>query len=386
MLQGAFQTRSDKFRILLVSPDTRLHAAIQVALSTNSTYKLTMIEAGVSDMDRYSGEVRGASLLLVDFDPSNFEDISALRELMSGIASGIPVIAISGDLNPQGVREVLQLHVNDWIPKSAGAESIIQACMRAIESGRLTKKTTDAACFTFLPASGGVGATTLAIEAAYLIARKAKSFRSTCLIDLDFQAGAMADHLDLSPSLHFNEIGPSPDRLDRQLLEVMLSRRPSGLALLATTNHLLDPVDVDPEIIAKLLGLASSEFENIVIDLPNTWLPFAENVLSGSNRVFIIAELTVPGIRRARALIDAINDRFDGQIELQVIINKYASAMFGNALSKKDAVSLFGKQFAGLLPRREKLVKEAIDRGVALFEIDKRNRIDKLLSKILFDQ
>jgi len=130
--------------------------------------------------------------------------------------------------------------------------------------------------------------------------------------------------------------------------------------------------------------LASSEFETLVIDLPNAWLPLSELALLGSNKVFIVTEMTVPGIRRARELIDAIQERFDGGVETQVIVNKYDQALFGNSLTKKDAVALFNKHLAGFIPLKEKLVKEAIDRGVALYEIAKRNKIDKQLSKILF--
>jgi len=53
-------------------------------------------------------------------------------------------------------------------------------------------------------------------------------------------------------------------------------------------------------------------------------------------------------------------------------------------LTKRDAVELFGKHFAGFIQLRQKLVKEAIDRGVPLYEISRRNKIDKQLSQILF--
>ena len=54
--------------------------------------------------------------------------------------------------------------------------------------------------------------------------------RGRALIDL---TGACADYLDIEPRLNLNEIEPRPERLDRQLLEVMLSHHPSGLAVIA---------------------------------------------------------------------------------------------------------------------------------------------------------
>ncbi len=384
MLRETPQSHNKVANILLISPDPQLHEQVRDALSTHNTLALRTVQANVRATDRYISEIKDVSVILINFDPAEGEEVTALRKIMEDIAYGVPVIAITEALDPKSVREILQLHVDDWIPKPVSAQSLVQAIKHALTSGRSTSKTGGATCYTFLPASGGVGTTMLAVEAAFLIARKKRSFQSTCLIDLDFQTGSIPDYLDLPPNLQFAEIGSSPDRLDPQLLEVMVSRHETNLAVLATKNHFLDPIDIDPDIVARILELASLEFETLVIDLPNAWLPLSELALLGSNKVFIVTEMTVPGIRRARELIDVIRERFDGGVETQVIVNKYDQALFGNSLTKKDAVALFNKQLAGFIPLKQKLVKEAIDRGVALYEIAKRNKIDKQLSKILF--
>ena len=386
MLRRTPQSRGEVAKILLISPDSQLHEQLREALGAQKNLVLVTVQANVRAVDRYASEISGVSVIFIDFDPADDEENSALRKIMEDIAYGVPIIAITEALDPNGVREVLQLHVEDWIPKPLVAQTLLQASKRALTSGRSTSKMGDAACYTFLPTSGGVGATTLAVEAAFLIARKNSSFQSTCLIDLDFQAGAIPDRLDLPPNLKFEEIGSSVDRLDRQLLQVMLSRHETNLAVLAAKNSFLDPVNIDPDIVWQILELASSEFDTLVIDLPNAWLPYAENALLGSNKIFIVTEMSVPGVRRARALLDSVRDRFDGEVYTQVIVNKYDRSLFGNTLSKKDAVELFGKQFAGFIPLGQKLVKEAIDRGVALYEIDRRNKIDKQLSRIIFEK
>ena len=82
----------------------------------------------------------------------------------------------------------------------------------------------EAQIFTFLPAVGGAGVTTLAVQTAMLLLNSgARGKTATCLVDLDFQHGACADYLDIEPRLNLGEIEPRPERLDRQLLEVMLS-------------------------------------------------------------------------------------------------------------------------------------------------------------------
>ena len=60
----------------------------------------------------------------------------------------------------------------------------------------------EAEIFTYLPAVGGAGVTTLAIQTALLLLNNGQKTRpATCLVDLDFQHGACADYLDLEPRL-----------------------------------------------------------------------------------------------------------------------------------------------------------------------------------------
>ena len=89
-----------------------------------------------------------------------------------------------------------------------------------------------------MPAVGGAGSTTLAIQTALLLLSSGqRGHASTCLVDLNFQQGACADYLDLEPRLDLKEIEPRPERLDRQLLEVMTSYHASGLAVIAAPNQ-----------------------------------------------------------------------------------------------------------------------------------------------------
>ena len=94
---------------------------------------------------------------------------------------------------------------------------------------------------------------------------------TTCLVDLNFQQGACADYLDLEPRLDLKEIEPRPERLDRQLLEVMTSYHASGLAVIAAPNQPAEMRSFDPDMVTRLLDLVSSHFDHVVIDMPRTW-------------------------------------------------------------------------------------------------------------------
>ena len=226
--------------------------------------------------------------------------------------------------------------------------------------------------------------TTLAVQSAMMLLNSGRRVKAaTCLVDLDFQHGACADYLDLEPRLNLNEIEPRPERLDRQLLEVMLSHHPSGLAVVAAPNRPAEMRSFDPDVVTRLLDLVSSHFEYVVFDMPRTWFSWTDSVLLGSNKVFIVSEMTVPGLRHAKQLVEAVRERLGEGTAPQVIINRFEQRLFSSGLRKADIEQVLGASFAACIPNHYNLVREAIDRGVPLDEIKPGNKITLQLKKLV---
>src|SRR5256885_4535006 len=171
-----------------------------------------------------------------------------------------------------------------------------------------------------------------------LLTRGNRGKRATCLVDLVSQPGAGAAYLDLEARLNLGEIEPRPDRLDRQLLEVMLSHHPSGLAVIAAPNRPAEMRSFDPDVVTKLLDLVSSHFEYVVFDMPRTWFSWTDSVLLGSDHLYIVSEMTVPGLRHAKQLVEAIKERLGDTPRAEVIVNRFEQKMFSSGLRKGDIV------------------------------------------------
>jgi pilus assembly protein CpaE len=209
---------------------------------------------------------------------------------------------------------------------------------------------------------------------------------ATCLVDLDFQHGSCADYLDIEPRLNIGEIEPRPERLDRQLLEIMLSHHPSGLAVIAAPNWPAEMRSFDPDVVTRLLDLVSSHFDYVVFDMPRTWFSWTDSVLLGSNKLFIVSETTVPGLRHAKKLVEAIRERLGDGPKPQVIINRFVQKMFSSGLRRSDIEQAIGDAFLTCVPNDYALVREAIDRGVPLEDVRKGNRITQQLKQLVAQQ
>jgi pilus assembly protein CpaE len=123
-----------------------------------------------------------------------------------------------------------------------------------------------------------------------------------------------------------------------------------------------------------------------VFDMPRTWFSWTDSVLLGSNRLFVVSETTVPGLRHAKQLVEAIRERMGDGPQPQVIINRFTQKMFSSGLRRGDIEQAIGDPFLACVPNDYGLVREAIDRGVPLDEVRPGNKITAQLKKIILPQ
>jgi pilus assembly protein CpaE len=109
-------------------------------------------------------------------------------------------------------------------------------------------------------------------------------------------------------------------------------------------------------------------------------------VLLGSNRCFIVSEMTVPGLRHAKQLVEAIRERLGEGPKPQVVVNRFEQKLFSSGLRKSDIEQVLGESFAACIPNHYGLVREAIDRGVPLDEVKAGNKITQQLRKLVLPQ
>jgi pilus assembly protein CpaE len=384
MLDRQSNPAPEKVRVIAVTADAELDQSLRSTFGSNGRIDLSVVQGSLVENET-KFEPRDASVIIVDLTSAD-DETAALQRLMSRIGRWPPVIVVTQAFSPEVARRLVHMRVADFLVKPVNPIDVVRACAR-VAQGPVDEDIREAQIYTFLPAAGGVGVTTIAIQTAMTLLNSGpRGSVKACLVDLDFQHGACADYLDLEPRLDLGEIEPRPERLDRQLLGVMLSQHSSGLALIAAPNRPAEMRSFDPNVVTRLLDLVSSHFDFVVIDMPRTWFSWTDSVLVGSNRLFIVSEMTVPGLRHAKQLVTAVSERLGQGPHPQVIVNRFEQRMFASGLRRNDIKQALGQAFAGTLPNNYALVREAIDRGIPLEEVKKGNNVVTELKKIVLQQ
>jgi pilus assembly protein CpaE len=371
-------------KVVVVTADAGFEDSVRATFGGSGQIGLEVIKQKLSDRDPIALE--GATVIVADIDAGDEAEMAALERLVVHLGNWPPVVAITQTFDAAVARRLMQMRVADFMVKPVPPADLVQTCTRVAKKPANVEGT-EAQIFAFLPAVGGAGVTTLAVQTAMLLLNSgARGKTATCLVDLDFQHGACADYLDIEPRLNLSEIEPRPERLDRQLLEVMLSQHPSGLAVVAAPNQPAEMRSFDPDVVTRLLDLVSSHFDYVVFDMPRTWFSWTDSVLLGSNKLLIVSETTVPALRQAKQLVGAIRERLGDGPHPQVIVNRFEQKLFGAGLRRSDIEQALGEAFIGSIPNDYGLVREAIDRGVPLDDVRPGNKVTAQLKKLVLPQ
>ena len=118
-------------------------------------------------------------------------------------------------------------------------------------------------------AKGGTGKTTLAVGIALSLLQDQKT--SVVLFDADFLFGDAGVHLDLPTAHSIIDLLPFMQALDSSIVESVIMKHPSGLALLDRPPRPEQADAVSAEHVRSILSVLASLYQYVVIDTPPSY-------------------------------------------------------------------------------------------------------------------
>lgn len=192
-------------------------------------------------------------------------------------------------------------------------------------------------CWTVMGSVGGCGATTIAVEVATELARRAGSDRRVALVDLNLADGSASAYLGATANMLLAEASATPERIDQALLDAFSMRVGGGLDLLACPRDPKAFGKVSAMAVCRVLEVACQVYDHVVIDLPRHQQAWTLDVLAGCDEILVVSELTVPALLSARSLAGEIEAELPDGAAPRIILNRLASRVFGPAPSLAEA-------------------------------------------------
>jgi pilus assembly protein CpaE len=345
-------------------------------------WKSAAVETGgVAECVRSLGVVPAPETLVVDvadsLDPA--AEISDLAAVTGG-ATRIIVIGTKNDVNllhsviaagaaeymlkpldPYRLREAIMLP--ELVSKAAGSAELL---------GRLT---------LFTGARGGVGASTVALNAAWIIAHELK--RRVALVDLDLQFGTLALALDAEPGHGLHEALHSPERVDELFVDRAMVRESERLFLFAAEEPLETPPHYESESLTQFLLHLRCRFDHVVVDMPRFILARHGGVLCGAQEIVIATDLSLIGLRDANRLRRHVA-ALAPDLNTTVAANMVRAGRPGQIALKEFARGLEGS-LAHTIPLDEKAAGQSANCGQPMARGAKRGKATAAIRRLATD-
>ncbi|MEO6434641.1 MAG: AAA family ATPase [Tepidisphaeraceae bacterium] len=305
--------------ITLMTPDASLAAAVSAALHANGH---VVSEPPVRDLRDLAPQLGRAPvpIVLIDLDPQPQQVLPQLERIIARFPA-TRFIALSSTLGNDLLLEAMQTGVRRVVMKQTMGADLPGVLDRLtapdLQSGPAGE------IITVLSASGGCGATTLAINLAEEVSLKRK--QPTLLCDLDCSYGAVASYLGLTPRYAADHILHNAGDIDAQLIQsttTVHSERIHVLASPASINFAnAEPLKFDR--LEHALDSARRAYAVTIFDAPRLPLATTAALAAGSSSTLLVFQLTVKDLRSARAMLDALRGRGVDGDSIIAVANRY---------------------------------------------------------------
>lgn len=167
---------------------------------------------------------------------------------------------------------------------------------------------------------GGVGATTIATQIAWVLAERHE--RYVLMVDLDLQSGDAAHQLNAHPSHALLEALDRPDRVDDLFLDRGAIKVTPHLALLAAGEPLSDLVAPQQERVLQLLGALTHRYRFVIVDMPLVMALKLPKVLQLANVLLLVSDGSQIAAQEITRWRDRIGHNTPGRSILHVLNKK----------------------------------------------------------------
>lgn len=275
---------------------------------------------------------------------SSFDRLVSIAEQTQ---RGIFFIFVSKEISASDYKRLVRSGGADWVSVKDAPQEIEDIISRTspAQAAPVQPGSAKPVIAAFLPSSGGVGNTTLVLEAAVqLKLDKETRHRRICLLDLDLQTSHICDYLDIEPRLQIRELIDNPERLDEQLFKLFISHHSSGVDVLASPRNRRDPVEPNVDALDALFGMIASRYDMVIVDLPSHWADWTRQILSVCDLAVVAGLNTVPGLRQVSDSLAAVRSVDPIPPKIVVGLNRCETQLFGRISRSQHVAKILGSE------------------------------------------
>jgi pilus assembly protein CpaE len=302
--------------------------------------------------------------------------LAGLDQLATVCDPGTRVVVIGSEHDEAPYRELVRRGVNDYVVGPVDTLDVVRSicglfsASEAVATGRI---------IAIVGAKGGVGASTVAHNVAWMIARDLAL--DSVVIDLDLAFGTAGLDYNQDPLQGIANAVFQPDRPDTMLMERLLAKCTDRLSLLAAPATLERVYDFGAEAFDAIFDTLRMTTPCIVLDVPHQWSGWAKRALISADEILVVAEPDLANLRNTKNMLNVLkasrpNDRAPLYCLNQVGMHKRPE------IDVREFAKAVESQPVAAIPFDSRMFGTAANNGQMIAEISAGHRTTQIFRQI----
>jgi len=241
------------------------------------------------------------NVIIIEMENRADEILTGLDRLAEVCDAGTRVIVVGRINDVTLYRELTRRGVSEYLIAPVGTIDIVRAICGLFSApdakpvGRI---------IAVIGVKGGVGASTIAHNVAFAIARDLAL--DSVVTDLDLAFGTAGLDYNQDPPQGVADAVFSPDRVDTAFIDRLLSKCTDHLSLLAAPATLDRVYDFGADAFDAILDALRTSIPCVVLDLPHQWSGWTKRLLVSADDILVVAGPDLANLRNAKNMVDLL--------------------------------------------------------------------------------
>ncbi len=243
------------------------------------------------------------NVILLETETRGNDILAGLDQLADVCDAGTRVVVVGPVNDVVLYRELVRRGVSDYLIAPVSTLDVVRSICGLYTSTKIDAKPLGRV-LAVVGAKGGVGASTVAHNVAWAIAGDLGM--DAVVTDLDLAFGTAGLDYNQDPPQGIADAVFSPDRIDTNFIDRLLSKCTDHLSLLAAPATLDRVYDFGAESFEAIFDSLRSSIPCVVLDVPHQWTGWTRRTLISADDILIVASPDLANLRNTKNLVDML--------------------------------------------------------------------------------
>ena len=347
-------------RILFVDDEEQIRKLLSTWL-TRHGYEVSVANDGWEALKAI--RAKAPDLVITDVNMPNMNGLELTRRMRADHRTArIPVIMLSARKQADDVLSGYAEGADEYVPKPVEM-AVLEAKIEVLIKRFRTTKGGEAVAkrggnvVLFLHAKGGVGCTTLAVNAAVALA--ATTIYRVTLLDLNLEFGNAPMLMNLTSPRTLADLAENAhEQLDETAFASYLEQDRSGVRVLAGCDLPERAELVTVPAVQQAVDLLQKQSDYVLVDAPASFSQHVLAVLDSTDAVVIVTAAHLPSLKATKQALEVL-EKLSFPLERTVLVVNRTSA----AGVEMDHVARFFNRKPDVVVPHTEAADDAADRG-----------------------